>query len=211
MQPHVARVESWIISVIGAGAVLTALLSLVGLVGAAARKFADPLLVADMPYGGAPVRRLEGVDEVTRSGYESVWIEVSGLPTGSRWLFFAEAVLPLLATLAISAAVIGLAFALLRSRPFARAVTNAIAVAAIAVMVGGIGAQALGAFARASVVDYLGVVEMNGSSNERPAEGLTSFALNLDLAPIGWAFGLALVAAAFQLGTRMQRDTEGLV
>ena len=35
--------------------------------------------------------------------------------------------------------------------------------------------------------------------------------MNLDLAPIGWAFGLALVAAAFQIGTRMQKDTEALV
>ena len=37
------------------------------------------------------------------------------------------------------------------------------------------------------------------------------FMLNLDAAPVGWAFGLALVAGAFQIGTRLQRETDLLV
>ncbi len=35
--------------------------------------------------------------------------------------------------------------------------------------------------------------------------------MEFDLAPVGWAFALALVAGVFTIGRRLQRDTEGLV
>ncbi len=204
-----SRVESYATSLIGAGGMLVALLSAVGLVGAAFRSFGDdPFLVNGMPFGGGSPAALEGVEPVVASGFESVWIEVAGLPAASRWLFFLEAALPSLAAATIGVAVAGLAIALIRDRPFARSLPNVIGVAAVAVLVAGLGSQAAGAFARATVVDFLGVREVT----EAGADGsLAYFSLALDLAPVGWAFALALIAAAFQIGYRLQRDTEALV
>ena len=207
------RLESWIVSLVGASAMMAVVLASIRVVVAATRSFGDdPLWISDMPYTGSPIEALEGADEIVGSGYETAWIEVAGIPTDARWLFFAAEALPALATLAIAVAVTVLAFTLLRERPFVRALPHAIGVAAIAVMVGGIGEQVAGAFARGVVVDFLGSPEVTaGDEGAGPYPGFVAFALNLNLSPVAWAFGLALVAAAFQIGTRMQKDTEALV
>lgn len=209
---HLSRAESWIVSLIGAGAMMTALFGIIGVIGAGIRSFGeDPYRVTGMPYGGRPVERLSDVASVADSGYESVWLLVTGIPAGARWLLFVEAALPALATVAVGVSVAWLAITLIRGRPFVRALPHVIGVAAVAVMIAGVGAQVSGAFARAAIVEHLGAREVTGCDAEGPCAGLTYLALNLDLGPIGWAFGLALVAAAFQIGTRLQRETDLLV
>lgn len=208
------RTESWAASLVGAGAMMSALFSVIGLVSNAAFVFeVEPFRVDDIAYlGTMRPELLDDVDHIAASGYQSVWIEVMGLPEASRWLFYLELALPLLAGLAISVAVTWLAFALIRERPFARAFPTAIGIAAIAVMVAGLGSQFAGAFARTSVIDYLGSQHLTGhDASVAPADVFSYFSLTLDLAPVGWAFGLALVAAAFQIGTRLQRESDLLV
>lgn len=207
------RFESWIVSFIGAGAMLTALLGVVGVVGGSVRAFTeDPLWIDRMPYSGSPIERLTDVPAISDSGYESAWLRVASVPVGARSLLALQMVLPSLAAVAIGVAVAWLAIMVIRERPFVRALPHAIGVAAIAVMIAGIGAQVAGAFGRAMVVEYLGPSEVTaGADMSGSYDGLTFMALNLDLAPIGWAFGLALVAAAFQIGTRLQRETDLLV
>jgi len=74
------------------------------------------------------------------------------------------------------------------------------------------GSQLAGALARSSVIEYLGEKQLVGDNPTAPAyDVLSYFWLQLDLAPVGWAFGLALVAAAFQIGARLQREAELLV
>ena len=208
------RAESTVISFVGAGAMLSALGCLIGLWSNASWIFtAEPFRVTGLHYTGATTPELlVGVDHIAASGYESIWMEVIGLPAGSRWLFYAEVTLPLVTALAISTAVAWLSFTLVRARPFARAFPIGIGVAAIAVMVGGLGSQFAGALARSSVIEYLGEAQLVGDNSTAPAYDVVSyFWLQLDLAPVGWAFGLALVAAAFQIGTRLQRETDLLV
>lgn len=208
------RTESWVTSIIGGGAMLTAVLCLLGAWGNASWIFGvEPFSVDGMRYSGVTSPEvLGGVGHVAASGYESVWAEVIGLPAGARWLFYAELVLPLLSTFAIAVVVAWLAFTVVRERPFARALPIGIGVAAVAIMVGGLGSQFAGALARSAVIDYLGVDQLVKDSGPGPAtESFSYFSVEVDLAPIGWALGLLLVAAAFQIGARLQRETDLLV
>lgn len=206
-----SRAETWIVSVIGVGAMLVTAFAAVGVVLTGILNLGtDPLRVTGMPYSGSPVERLAGLAGLADSGYESVWLEVDGLGAGARWLLWAQSALPALATIAIGVAVAWLAITLLRERPFTRALPHAIGVAAIAVMIAGIGSQVAASLGRAMVVEHLGVREAT-TAEGATGEALAYMVLGLDPAPIGWAFGLALVAAAFQIGTRLQRETEGLV
>jgi len=208
-QPTLTRTETWVISLIGSGAMLTVLGGAWGVVATAMSGFGDnPLQVRKMPFWGGPVDAVADEAAIAASGYETVWLDVLDVPAGARWLLYIEASLPSVAAVAIGVAVAWLSLTLLRERPFTSALPHAIGVAAIAVMVAGVGSQVAGAFGRALVVDYLGNASV---TTDDGAGALAYFTLGLDLAPIGWAFGLALVAAAFQIGTRMQRETELLV
>lgn len=208
-----SRAESYIVSIIGAGAMLNALACAIGLsTNAAWMLDVEPFRVSGLAYSGVTTpERLEGVGHVAASGYESAWIDVMGLPEASRWLFYLEIALPLVSTLAISVVVAWLSFTLVRDRPFARAFPIGIGIAAIAVMVGGLGAQIAGAMARSSVIDYLGADALVADTTTAPATESFAWFTLLDLAPVGSALALMLVAAAFQIGTRMQHDTEALV
>ncbi|MGN8553095.1 UNVERIFIED_CONTAM: hypothetical protein OHV15_10985 [Microbacterium sp. SLM126] len=209
-----SRVEEWSVALVGTGAMLVAGGSAVFLVTSAIQVFsAEPSRITGFPLGNAAVPEFtEKSAAIVGAGYESAWLEVAGLPDGTRWLLYLEFALPLAAGLAIGTAVAWLAIALLRGRPFVRSLPHVVGVAAVAVLVGGLGSQVLASAARASVVAFLGErVITAGDAGEGPYEGLTGWFLTLDLAPIGWAFSLALVATAFQLGVRMQKDTEALV
>lgn len=200
-------------AIIGAGALIIGAFQVLILVYGVIHVFdTEPRRVYGMPLANATVPEFTAKSNaIVGAGYESVWLEIAGLPLGARWLLFLETALPALATLTISIAIAWLAIALLRGRPFSRALTNGIGTAAIAVLVGGLGAQIAAAVARESIVSFLDprVITAGGGASGSH-EGLASI-LNLSLAPIGWSFGLALVAVAFHIGTRLQRDTEGLV
>ena len=209
-----SKVEEWVVALVGTGALLITAGTVYLLIASAVHVFsADPSLVTGFVLGNSPAPEfIERSEAIAGGGYESAWLELIGLPTATRWLLYLEGALPALATLAISIAVAWLAIVLLRGRPFVRSLPSVVGIAAIAVLVGGLGSQVFASFARSSVVEYLGVGTITaGDSGDGPYEGLLAGALALDLAPVGWALGLALVAAAFQIGTRMQRETELLV
>nr|WP_127818689.1 hypothetical protein [Microbacterium sp. CPCC 204701] len=208
-----SRLEEWVVALVGTGALLVAAGSIAALTASGIQTFAsDPSHVRGFTIGSVAAPTFaERSSAVVDAGYESAWLDVTGLPVGARWLLYLEVALPILAALAIGVATAWLAIGLLRGRPFVRSLPNVVGVAAIAVMVGGLGSQAMAFLARGATIEFLGPrVITAGDKGDGPYEGL-AMSLTLDLAPIGWAFGLALVAAAFQIGTRMQQDTEALV
>lgn len=212
--PSLSRIEEWIVGLVSTGAILVAAASIYTV----AVVLTGPSSNGDVTVRGFELANAsspaftERADAIVDAHYETVSLTVAGVPSEVRWLLALEHALPAVASLAISAAVAWLGILLLRGRPFVRSFTNVIGVASIAVLIGGIGAQIAASGSRAAIVEFLGPEQITaGDHGDGPYEGLMAWMLNLDLSPLGWALGLALVAAAFQLGTRMQRDTEGLV
>lgn len=215
-KPHssaISAVDRWVVAIIGAGAALVALVAAWALTSTAFSAFSGThTVIRNLRLGNASVPSFtEKSALITGAGYESVWLEVENPPLETRWLLFLEAAVPTLTVLVIATAVAWLALALLRGRPFARSLPVFIGATAIVVLVGNLATQIVAGAARASVIEYLDPRTITaGDMGDGPYEGL-GMVLNLDLSPVGWAFGLALVALAFHVGTRLQRDTEGLV
>ena len=204
-----SRTEKVFVAIIGGGALLSIPAAAWALVASAVALTTE----ASVRVAGVHVVNsayppfLAASDAPVDAGYETAWVEVANLPGGARWLLWIEAALPMLLALGIAIAVALLAFALLRGAPFARGLPAMLGVVAIAVVASGLGTQVVGAIARAETVAFLGVGKPVGD----PAEGLAVFSATLDPSPFAWGLGIGLVAAAFSIGTRLQRDTRGLV
>ncbi|MCM3661443.1 hypothetical protein M3148_10660 [Georgenia satyanarayanai] len=170
----------------------------------------DPLTIHGFELVNArPPEVTEPVEQVTAAWYDSATLSVAGLPDSARWLFAGQSAVTALAVVGVSLTLLWLALRVLRTRPFGHSVTAALVASALLIIIGGTAAQLLEAAGRAAVVDHLGPAVTGGA--DPSAESLLAFGLSVDLAPIGVGLALAVVALAFQIGARMQRDTEGLV
>ncbi|MBW9111827.1 hypothetical protein JNB63_18615 [Microbacterium trichothecenolyticum] len=192
------------LGIIATGAVSVAVAALVAGVRAAFEVFGTDPTVA-MPVTGGDVEALDGVTDITAAVYTSADVTFASLPTAVSWLLLLEVALPALATIGVCAVAWWLGVSLIRGRPFRASMPAAIGVVACLVIAGGLFGQFAGAWGRAMLVEHL------AATDEAVTDVFWIFLLPLDLTPIGWGFALALVAGAFQIGSRLQRDTEGLV
>lgn len=174
----------------------------------------DPLTVQGFPLVNARTPEFtEPFAQVTGARYESVALTLTDVPASARWLFAAQAGVTALAVVGVLLTLLWLCLRVLRTRPFGRSVTAALAASAALISIGGLASQALEATAQAAIVSHIGPDITGGADTARPEgyEGLAGYALNLDLTAVGVGVALAVVALAFQIGARLQRDTEGLV
>ncbi|QEE60550.1 hypothetical protein FVA74_02420 [Salinibacterium sp. dk2585] len=138
---------------------------------------------------------------ITSAEYESVSITVESIPVEARGFLIAAAILSSLLVIGICAVVAWLCVRVFVGRPFVRSATWGIGVASILVILAGLGTPFLTGLAHAEIVESLNLEEA----------GLPLFMVDIDMAPLGWGLALAVVAGAFEIGQRMQRDTEGLI
>jgi len=191
----------------GAGAALVAALQVAALVMAGREILGTgPLTVSGLSLQSADAPQLAAASpQITGAGYETATVTVSQAPASARWLLWGEVAATSLAAVGICLALVWLCVRVVRHRPFGRSVNVALLTTAVLVLVGGLATDFLGAVGRAELVHSLGASATSGD------HGLVPLALELNLAPVGVALALGVLGAAFEVGARLQRDTEGLV
>jgi len=195
--------EGVALGLVATGAVSIGIGSIVGAVVTGVELFGSPITV-DLPVHGSPVPTLTEASGVAAASYTQSLVSLENLDAGARWLLLLERALPALATVIVCAALWWLGLSLIRQRAFRRSMVPTLGTAAIALVVAGMIGPLLGALGRAQVVEEL-------SSSGADVSEFWAFLFSADLAPVGWGIALALVATAFEVGQRLQRETEGLV
>ncbi|MEV8253032.1 hypothetical protein AB0O95_03600 [Rhodoglobus sp. NPDC076762] len=208
---RIARADNWSLRAITGGSMFVAALGVWSTVARILIITRDPdVTVSGMQLENPSTPEFTaGASSIVSAQYESVTIVASDLSTAARGYLAAEAATSGLLIIGLSVVVAMLGMRLLAKRPFARSVTWASMAAAIITLAVGMTAPFLAGLARAEVVMSLGTDNVTAANNS--SEGFSLFMTTVDLAPIGWAFALAMVAAAFQVGQRLQRETDGLV
>lgn len=192
------------LGLIATGAVSVAIGAIVAVVSAASEVF-GPTPTVPMPVHDVELTALDDVSGVSAATVDSALVTVPAMPSSARWMLFLEVALPALATVALCAGVWWLGVSLIRSRPFRASLGWMFALAAILMIAGSLLGQFAGGVGRAMIVQDL------AAADPQVEDVLWTLLVRFDLAPVGWAFALALVAALFEVGRRLQRDTEGLV
>jgi uncharacterized membrane protein YozB (DUF420 family) len=196
-----SRLEAVTLGIVATGAVSIAIASVVGATGAAVEIFGSPVPVS-LPVHDVPMDDMADAAGVVSAEYTQSLVSFDSLAAGTRWLLWGESALPALATVIVCLSLWWLGLSLIRQRAFRRSMAPVLGTAAIALVFVGMFAPFLGAVARAQVVEQL------------PASDAGMFwtlLYQLDPAPVGWGIALALVATAFEVGQRLQKETEGLV
>ncbi|GAA3939658.1 hypothetical protein [Microbacterium soli] len=165
---------------------------IVEILSGAAVPVSMPLMDAPMPTDS---------DAVTEASYDSATLLLASVPASARGMLIFGDVLVTLLPIGACVVVAWLCLLVFHGRPFVRSAGWGIGAVAILVVVSGIGGAVVHGVANAQIAD---AVELAGTM-------LPTFLAAVPLAPLGWAAALAVVAGAFEIGQRMQRDTERLV
>lgn len=151
----------------------------------------------------AEVPRAPGTDGATlvSATYESARVVAQGLSGQARSLLVLGAAFSALTTLLTVSAVVLFFLLLMWRRPFHRALISATQVAGAALLIGGILSAGLGGLGRMMAAD-----ELNPA-----AGGVFVIGFSFDPAWMLVGVGVLALSVVFTYGTRLQRDTEGLV
>lgn len=192
------------LGIIATGAVSVGIGAIVAVIAAAVEVFASEPTV-QMPVHDTALPALDGVQGIDHATVDSALVTLTAMPVGARWMLLLETALPALATVVLCAGVWWLGVSLIRSQPFGPSLDWLFGTAAVLMIAGALLGDTAGGIGRAMIVDDL------AASDPGVEDVLWTFLAQFNLAPVGWAFALALVAGVFAIGRRLQRDTEGLV
>lgn len=162
---------------------------------------------------------LEGTTATRDSGgFTSADVSVYGLSTAARVCWAIAQALGWLVPGAIAGLIAVACFQLLAGRAFAPVVARMAIVTAVVVTVGGIAAQVLGdvagSMAATELLTWSGATYPDIPGVEDVLQAWwpqAGFTITFPFWPIAAGLGFAALAAIFRYGSRLQRDTEGLV
>lgn len=175
---------------------------LVGVVPAIVELFAEDVSLSVSASQPVPVDAATGTARIISGEFDRADLQVTGVDLWPRIALAIALALSSLCTAAIAATIVALCLGILSGRPFVRSVAWVLTTASLVLIAGNL----IGAF-----FNTVAMFSIVAALNPDPVEAVFPFASEYDLTPllIGLVFGA--VATAFQLGQRMQRDTEGLV
>lgn len=143
-----------------------------------------------------------GTASVTGGDVTQADLAVVGLSMAARLLLGSGTLLLVLVQVMVAVAVVALTRQILAGRPFVPAIRRLTLAAALVVLTGGILGQALYGFGNFQVA-----AELNDDSTGT----VFPTTLLIDSTPIVVGVILVLIATAFTVGERLQRDSDGLV
>jgi hypothetical protein len=196
------RSDRFVLTLFAALAALVGIVSLVGAVPGIAGLFSDTVTVAVSSDMAVPTDAASGSASIVSGTFDRAVLVVSGIDLGARIALAGSAVATTLTTAAVAASVVALCVAILKGRPFVRSVTWLLATASITLIAGSIIGAGL---------DTIAMFFIAAALNPEPIDSVFPLASEYDFAPLLIGLVLGVVATAFQLGQKMQRDTDGLV
>ncbi len=202
------RLERYLLQVIATGAVMFSIIGAWAAITRAIYILTSPTVRVDGMTSAAD--RADLVAEfgsVSDAASVTANVTVSGLPTGARWWLVAADALPVLTGFGVAAVIIVFIVSVLKGRPFGTMTLWGLVAYAALALIGDWGHGVLTAIAHSEVASYLGGSAASGVSTD----DVFFLSLDISMTPLVWAIALAVIAAAFEIGRRMQRDTEGLV
>ncbi|RUR03525.1 hypothetical protein [Labedella endophytica] len=182
-------------ALVGVAALVTAVTAIGGL-------FGDAVPVTLSTVMPVPADAATGTATIVSGSFDRADVVVSGIDMGARFALAGSIAVSALTTAIVAASIAALCRAVLRGRPFVRSMTWLLATASITLIAGTLIAAGLDTAAMFSIVAAL---------NPDPMDAVFPFMSEYDFGPLLIGLVLSVVATAFQLGQKMQRDTEGLV
>lgn len=189
----------WLFAVLAA---LVGVLSLISVVPAIVELFGDDLPVTLSAAMTVPTDAATGSATILSGTFDRADLVVSGIDVGPRVALAGSMAATAVMTAVVAASIVAMCRAVLLGRPFVRSATWLVATASITLIAGSLIGAGLDTVAMFSIVAAL---------NPDPMDAVFPFMSEYDFGPLLIGLVLAVVATAFQLGQKMQRDTEGLV
>ncbi|MFT2817591.1 hypothetical protein [Leifsonia sp. A12D58] len=152
---------------------------------------------AQVPSGAAT-----GTASLVQGTFSTATVTLAGISAAARAFLSGGTLVNGLMLATLAAAFTYLCVGLIRGRPFSRHATWLLATASTTLVLGGVitlGLSSIGQFMVA------------GELNADPSNTIFPMASTVSLMPIFAGIALGAIAAAFEFGQRLQRDTEGLV
>ncbi len=143
-----------------------------------------------------------GTATLVSGSFDSALLTLADVSQPARLLLAASALAIGLTQVLIAGTIAFVSIGLVRGRPFGRSMTWLLATASVTLMIGGLLSIGLGGAAQLVIAAELA---------PDPVGSVFPFAVTIEPTIILLGFVLGVVAAAFEFGERMQRDTEGLV
>ncbi|WP_166980365.1 hypothetical protein [Paramicrobacterium fandaimingii] len=202
------RIERYLLQVIATGAVMFSVIGAWAAIARAISLLTSPTVrVTDMMAATDRGDLVADFGAVSDAASVTADVTVVGLPSAARWWLLAADALPVITGIGVSVVIIVFIVGVLKGRPFGTMTLWGLVAYAALALIGDWGHGVLQAIAHGEVASFLGGSAASGVS----ADDVFSMSLDISMTPLVWAIALAVIAAAFEIGRRMQRDTEGLV